>query len=317
MTHGESYRVAAYITAYEDAPALNTCLNALQHQTASIEQIFVVDNSRQPLPLAPQHSGDSRLQVFHYPENIGIAAGIRVAIAQALLANYDFLWMFDQDSEPAPNCLELLLKTYAELRRDRAIGIVAPHAIEARTGVTIEPAKFLGDRFKGYKAPSQTDPFECDAPITSGSLLSLKTLQTVMPPDPHLFIDGIDLDYGWRLRRAGFHHFVVPTALMYHRFGEPLIVQFAGRKKTVQIYSALRHYYICRNHTYLEFNYAQGIDRFICTLRRLEYAIKIILIILLFDPKSKFEKIKACIIGTYHGFQGKLTLSWKSANFKP
>ncbi len=298
-------RVAAYITAYEDAEALNHCLRALQVQTYSIEQIFIVDNSRHPIPLAP----NSKLRVFHHPENIGIAAGIRVAIEQALIEGYDFLWMFDQDSQPTPTCLELLLKVYVEL--DCAIGIIAPQAIDARTGATIEPALFLGDRFKGYKSPSQTEPFECDAPITSGSLLRLKTYQQVKSPDPRLFIDGVDLDYGWRLRQAGFRNFIVPKALMNHRFGEPISVRFAGKKKTIQLYSPLRHYYICRNHTYLELTYAKGQNRITCGLRRTEYAIKISIIILLFDPIAKLEKIKACMIGTYRGFRGDLDRAWK------
>ena len=296
-------RVAAYITAYEDAEALWVCVQALQVQTYSIEQIFIVDNSRAPISL----ESDSKLRVFHHPENIGIAAGIRVAIEQALIEGYDFLWMFDQDSEPASTCLELLLKAYSEI--DSRIGIIAPQAIDARTGATIEPALFLGDHFKGYKAPSQTEPFECDAPITSGSLLWLNTSEQVESPDPRLFIDGVDLDYGMRLRRAGFWNFVVPRALMNHRFGEPIVVRFAGKKKTVQLYSPLRHYYICRNHTYLELAYAE--NRITCSLKRIEYLIKISLIVLLFDPIAKFEKIKACMMGTYYGFQGNLDRAWK------
>ncbi len=300
--------VAAYVTAYEDAEALKVCLNALLLQTCSIEQVFVVDNSHQPLSLEP----DAKIRVFHHPENVGIAAGIRVAIEHAINEGYDFLWMFDQDSQPTPTCLELLLKAYLDLAVDSEIGIVAPSAIDTRTGETVEPARFLGDRFEGYKAPSQTEPFECDAPITSGSLLWLKTTERVRSPNPKLFIDGVDLEYGLRLRRAGFRNFVVPKALMYHRFGEPLTVRFAGRKKTIQLYSALRHYYICRNHTYLEFSYAEGRDRITCSLRRVKYAIRISIIILFLDPIAKFEKIKACMIGTYYGFRGNLDQPWKS-----
>lgn len=300
--------VAAYITAYEDAKALNTCLSALRIQTYPIDRIFVVDNSREPLSL----DFDSRIQVFHHPENIGIAAGIRLTIAQALKEGYDFLWMFDQDSEPTSTCLEQLMKTYQE-QAEGSIGIIAPHAIDARTGETVEPARFLGDRFKGYKAPSQTQPFDCDAPITSGSLLWLHTYPHVESPDPRLFIDGVDLDYGMRLRQAGLRNVVVPTAIMKHRFGEPLEVRFAGRKKTIQLYSALRHYYICRNHTYLELGYAQGRDRVRCSLKRLEYLLKISMIILLFDPIGKLEKIIACMIGTYFGFQGNLDRQFKRA----
>ena len=306
----ETYRIAAYITAYEDVQALNACLSALQAQTRSLDQILVIDNSRQPLPLEPQHANDPKLRVFHHPENIGIAAGIQFAVELAIAEHYDFLWTFDQDSQPMPTCLETLLQGYVELN-DPEIAIVAPTAIDARTGATIEPARFLDDRFEGYKAPTVTEPFECDAPITSGSLLWLKTHETVATPDPQLFIDGVDLDYGLRLRHAGFKNYIIPTAIMNHRFGEPVILRFAQKKKVIQIYSALRHYYICRNHTYLELSYSQGKNRVRCALKRIKFAIRNSITILIFEPRSKLKKLLACMIGTYHGFRGDLSHSWK------
>jgi len=36
-TRQDAYRIAAYITAYEDAEALNACLNALQCQFLAME----------------------------------------------------------------------------------------------------------------------------------------------------------------------------------------------------------------------------------------------------------------------------------------
>ena len=303
----DAYRIAAYITAYEDAEALNACLNALQCQSYPIEQVLVVDNSRHPLVLDPDCVQNLAIRVLHCPENIGIAAGINSAVERFGSQGFAFLWMFDQDSKPAPDCLEVLLKTYDQVATaDYPIGILGPQAIDARTGETVEPGVFLGDHFQGYKAPSLTEPFECDAPITSGSLLWLMSRAKVASPDPKLFIDGVDLDYGLRLRRAGFHNLIAPLATMQHRFGDPIAIQLVGKKKIFQIYSPLRHYYICRNHTYLELTYSQGLNRISCGLRRIKYAIVAMITIGLFDPKSKPQKMAACIRGTYHGFRGKL-----------
>ncbi len=308
----DAYRIAAYITAYEDAEALNACLNALQRQSYPIEQVLVVDNSRQLLVLEPESIQNLKIQVLHHPKNIGIAAGIGLAVEQFWYQGYFFLWMFDQDSRPAPDCLELLLKTYDDVATvNYPIGVLGPQAIDVHTGETVEPAMFLGDRFKGYKAPSLTEPFECDAPITSGSLLCLSSRAQVAPPDPKLFIDGVDLDYGLRLRQAGFHNLIAPLATMHHCFGNPIAIQIAGKKKIFQIYSPLRHYYICRNHTHLELTYSQGLNWITCSLRRIRYTIVTLIVIAMFDPKSKPQKMAACILGTYHGFQGKLDGFWR------
>lgn len=302
-----TYSVAAYITAYEDAIALNDCLTALRSQVYFIKQILIVDNSAQPLELTEANQADDRLLIWHHPENIGIAGGLVLATQWAGQHGYDFLWTFDQDSAPAPDCLKRLLAAYGDCAtEDYAIGMMAPTAIDARTGQTVQPSLFLGDRFRGFEPANPTIPYECDAPITSGALVWLKTLDRVEPPDRALFIDGLDLDYGLRLRQAGFHNLVVPGATMYHRFGVPFQVELFGKKKAFQLYAPLRYYYICRNHTYLELQHSKGWYRFTCSLRRVKFLVMTLLKILAFDSGSRLQKAIACIIGTYHGFLGKL-----------
>ncbi|XGV98772.1 MAG: glycosyltransferase family 2 protein [Leptolyngbya sp. BL-A-14] len=302
-----TYTVAAYITAYEDAIALNACLAALRSQSYPLKQIIIVDNSPQPLELSDGNRADERIEIWHHPENIGIAGGMAEAVQWAVEQGYDFLWTFDQDSAPAGDCLETLLNAYAELATvDYAIGMIAPTAMDARTGQIVKPSLFLGDRFRGFLPDNSTISYECDAPITSGALVWLKTVDRVQPPDSGLFIDGIDLDYGLRLRQAGFHNVVVPDAAMYHRFGEPFQVELFGRKKAFQLYSPLRYYYICRNHTYLELQHSQGWYRFTCALRRVKFLLLTLLKIMAFDSGLRLQKAIACIVGTYHGFFGKL-----------
>ena len=306
-----TYKIVAYITAYEDATALNECIMALRSQSYLIEQILIVDNSLQPLHVDAQHQANARIMSWHHPENIGIAGGMVLAIRWAVEHGDNFLWTFDQDSTPASDCLETLLKAYAELATDDyVIGMMAPTAIDARTGQTVKPSLFLGDRFRGFLPDNPTETYECDAPITSGALVWLKTVDRVEPPEVGLFIDGIDLDYGLRLRQAGFHNLVVPDAAMYHRFGVPFQVELFGKKKAFQLYSPLRYYYICRNHTYLELRHSKGWYRFTCSLRRMKFLLLTLLKIAAFDSGLKRQKAIACITGTYHGFLGKLGKTW-------
>ncbi len=308
-----TYRVAAYITAYEDAEALNACLVSISGQSYQLEDVLVVDNSYHPLLLEPEAIQNLRVQVLHHPNNIGIAAGMNLAIAWAQSQNYDFLWLFDQDSTPETTCLENLINTYSLVSTATyPIGILGPMVVDYRTGGTIPPALFLKDHFHGYTPPSNTTtPFECDAPITSGSLVYLHASQQISPPDSRLFIDGIDMDYGLRLRKAGFYNLIVPSAIMYHRFGAPLVIETRTKKKVIQLYSPLRHYYICRNHTYLSLFHSEGWNRFTCTVKRIDYTLKTIRDILAFDPQQKSQKVFACLVGTYRGFKGDMDKYWQ------
>jgi len=306
-----TYSVAAYVTAFEDAIALNQCLTALRSQSHPLQHIIIVDNSLRSLELSEENRADDRLLTWHHPENIGIAGGMALALQWATQRRYDFLWTFDQDSAPAPDCLERLLAAYAALAtKTYAIGMMAPTAIDARTGQTVKPSLFVGYRFRGFQPADLTRPYECDAPITSGALVWLDTVACVAPPDQGLFIDGIDLDYGLRLRRAGFHHVVVPDANMYHRFGEPFQVELYGRKKVFQLYSPLRYYYICRNHTYLELQHSNGWYWLVCCFRRIKFLLLTLLKLLAFDAGEKRQKVVACVMGTYDGFSGKLGKTW-------
>ncbi|MFN6472022.1 MAG: glycosyltransferase family 2 protein [Nostoc sp. SerVER01] len=301
-------KVAAYITLYKDKQAAIECLQAIKSQSIPIDSIFVVDNSTQEL----LELNSTSILIHHYPENIGIGEGLVLGLEWAIKEGYDFLWAFDQDSLPTKNCLEILLQFYHKLslEGDDKIGIIAPTAIDCKTEEIVQGAVFVGDQFRGCKHNKNVDFYECDSPITSGSLISIAAAKTVGFPRAELFIDGIDLDYGLRLRQQGFRNLIITKAIMYHNFGNPVKVKFFQREIIVHKYSALRNYYINRNHTYLETRHAQGLYRLTSCGQRLKYLLRRIVTILLYDPEEKILKIWASLLGTFHGFRGKLGKTW-------
>ncbi len=302
-------KVAAYITCYEDEESANRCIKAIESQSIKIKQIYIVDNSNKPLVL---NNNNRLLLIHHYPNNIGIGEGLNKALEWAIDLEYDFLWTFDQDSVPTSNCLEILLTTYHQLARQDSyeIGIIAPTASDPRTSQVVEGAVFLNDRFVGLTHNDLVDFYECDSPITSGSLISLAAAKSISPPSADLFIDGIDLDYGVRLIRKGFHNFIVIRATMEHYFGNPVRVEFKNKDSFKQQYSALRHYYICRNHTYLEIRFAMGSYRLHSFRYRIKYMLATIFWILKCDMENRKLKIWACLLGTFDGLIGNLGKNW-------
>ena len=302
-------KILAYVTCYQDQESSNRCIQAIKSQSVEVGTIFIVDNSENPLLF---NDNNGALFIHHHPNNIGIGEGLQKALEWASDQEYDFLWAFDQDSIPNPNCLEILLENYHRLTQENRykIGILAPTSHDIRTDKIIEGAVFSNDHFVGVKHNADLDFYECDSPITSGSLISLAAAQSIAPPSANLFIDGIDLDYGLRLKQKGFRNLIVTKAVMYHNFGSPLKVKFLNKYRYLQQYSALRHYYICRNHTYLETRYSQRFYRFTSFTRRIKYLLSSLFWVVIYDPESKYIKIWGCLLGTYHGFQGKLGKTW-------
>jgi rhamnosyltransferase len=308
------YQVAAYITVYEDLHAVQQCLRGIERQTYPVKEVIIVDNSAEnPLQLSALAT-KLPIVLKAFPQNLGVAGGLRVALKWAFDQGYDFLWTFDQDSIPAPDCLEKLLEIYQTFHsKSYPLGIVAPTALDVRTQTTITAANFEKDQFIGYHPVNPTTCYECDAPITSGSLISLVAAQRVFSTSPiaSLVIDGVDLEYGMTLKKKGYHHLIITQAKLYHCFGNPLTIQWLGREKKIYQYSPVRHYYICRNYTYLALRYSRGKHWFSALRRRFNYLIKTSIVIYLFDPQEKFMKIQACWLGTFEGLLSKWRKSEK------
>ncbi|MBD2445885.1 glycosyltransferase [Nostoc sp. FACHB-152] len=303
-------KILVCVTAYEDPEAVASFISAIKNQSTPVEKILIVDNSNDKKVCLQPSVNNSNLEVIYSPENLGVSGSLKIAYKRLFSYKYDFLWTFDQDSIPAFSCLENLLKVYREVSQNNyKVGIIAPLSIDLRNNNIIEGANFVKDHFAGCQH-QQKKLYECDAPITSGTLISLTTAKTISIPREDLFIDGIDLDYGLRLKQAGYHNFIVTDAIMHHNFGHPSEIKFINRNLLVQKYPPIRHYYICRNHTYLETRYAQGLYKVTSSLKRIKYLIFTIIKIILFDHEYKNIKIWACLLGTFHGFIGKLGKLW-------
>jgi rhamnosyltransferase len=302
-------KVLGYITIYEDKAASLKCLEAIESQTVSVDRIFIVDNSQAQLL---ENSDDNSRLILHFPSNIGISQGLVLALEWGIQENYDFLWAFDQDSIPNHDCLAALLAEYSYLiQQENKVGIVAPVAFDRRSKLFIGGVDFKNDKFIHRNFNELNRVYECDAPITSGSLIDLKAAKLTDFPLVDLFIDGVDFDYGLKFRRQGFSNFVVTKAKLEHNYGTPLNIKIANFNWLFQSYSPLRYYYSSRNTTYLVLHYAQGVYKLTASVHRIKTMILKIAAIIIFEENHKLKKAYAYLLGTYHGFIQKLAYKWQ------
>ena len=206
----------AYITLYEDKSAAQKCLEAIKSQSIHLDFILIIDNSKEQLIT---DSLFRNVTIQHYPNNIGISGGIEIALKWAIKENYDLLWTFDQDSVPHYDCLKVLLEARQKLTYRHNIGIVAATPHDKRSQSTIAGVSFNKDKFIHHKDNEDLELYECDAPITSGSLVDINAARVADFPLVDLFIDGIDFDYGLKLRNKGFKNFVIAKAKLEHKIG--------------------------------------------------------------------------------------------------
>jgi rhamnosyltransferase len=310
ITMLKKYRIAALITAYENVDAVLRCISSLHQQSYSIEKILIVDNSKfTPVPHSLNHNN---IIVNYNPENIGVSGSLSIGIKWAVEQKYDFLWTFDQDSQPNINCLELLLDAHEKLaQQDQDVGIVAPLPIDSFTNYKLHGLRF--DRYKFIPlGVSFQEMYDCDAVITSGSLINLKTAYYVELPNTQLFIDAVDWEYCLNLRKHKLKVYLVPSAILNHQYAQSINVKlpFINQILLIHNYSPLRRYYICRNHTYVEMKFSTSPYLFRLFLHRINYLLKTSLKIIFYESDQKNLKLWACFIGTIDGFLGRLDRRW-------
>ncbi|MEO1377566.1 MAG: glycosyltransferase family 2 protein [Cyanobacteria bacterium J06635_10] len=313
MLTNSNYKVAAYITAYEDSEALNKTIAAIQKQLYTISEIFIVDNSK--LQIISEKKFQNIIVEFH-PENIGVDGGLNIAIKWAIEKGYDFLWLFDQDSQPVPDCLEILLTKYQKLSaKNHNIGIIAPQILDINTLQEFPGHVFVDYKFLPLPGYAQIqDYYNCDGVITSGSLVNLSAAQLVEFPPCNLFLDAVDYAYCMNFRNQGYQVIVAKSTTMAHRLGNYSQVKDRLSKIDNEIFtftcSPSRYYYACRNHTYFETRQSNKRMLHFCLIHRLKCLIDMIIRVIRYEPDLVLCKIWACIFGTFDGFRGRLGKTW-------
>ena len=100
--------------------------------------------------------------------------------------------------------------------------------------------------------PRPSDEFvRTDTLITSGCLIALAALNDTGPMDESLFIDNVDLEWGFRARARGWALIGAPRAELSHRIGDehvaaPLWARALGKERAIR-HGPQRLYYITRN----------------------------------------------------------------------
>ena len=307
-----NYKVAAYITAYQDIEALKNTITAIKKQSYTISEILIIDNSEKQIVF--ENNLENILVEFH-PENIGVDGGLNIAIKWAIEKKYDFIWLFDQDSQPAADSLKILLAKYQELSLKYNIGIISPQILDINTS-----QEFPGYVFQDYKFVPKlgyaqaTDYYTCDGVITSGSLVNLTAAKSVKLPKGNLFLDAVDYAYCMNFKSQGYEIIVVKNIIMQHRLGNYSKVKDRFSKINNEILtftcSPSRYYYACRNHTYFETRQSNKRMLHLCIVYRFKCLIDMIIRVIRYEPDSVLLKLWACTFGTFDGFRGRLGKTW-------
>jgi rhamnosyltransferase len=296
---------AVIVTFHPDLPMLGRVLAAVKPQ---VTRIVIVDNGSTNAALENFCGGYRDVRLLRLPQNRGLAAGQNEGIATAIGAGASHVLLLDQDSVPQPQMVERLREALDKLEQERLnVAAVGPRFRVDASGA-ISSFKSLGlIGLRSVTCCSEQGIVASDFLISSGMLISARSLEEIGLMDEGLFIDQVDTEWCLRARSHGFRLFGVCAALLDHTLGEEVLNVWFWRWRRVHCHKPFRYYFIFRN-TLLLFR------RKYAPLRWCLYEVWHLFGLVAFcgligrDGKSRFKMMKRGVLDGVRGTMGPLQL---------
>ncbi len=238
------------VTYYPDIQILRRQLEKLPPSAA----VVLVDNaSAADLVEAVCHlaAGRKRTRFIANDRNLGLAAAINQGVRQVKVnwPETSFVLLLDQDSEPLPGSIELLVQKIIDLRKTiPSVGCVGPNLLDPVTGLSHGFHQSTRWRWiRKYPSKNSTQLIPCANLNGSGTLVSLDLFFELGGLDETLFIDHVDTEWSFRVMAAGYVLFGIPAAHFMHRMGEDSHRIWLFGWRIWPMRSPQRHYYLFRN----------------------------------------------------------------------
>ncbi len=242
-------KVLAAIVTFNGAKTISETLNALQKQTRLPDAFLVVDNAStdQTLKIIEQLQ-IKNLKINLQSRNAGVAAAYNLALKEAVADNFDWLWLFDQDSVCEPGCLENLLAEANNIKSDgiHPSVLFPTHYLKSRPDYLLAPWKWNGLEMIDVAKPvnSLHNYTAVHTSMTSGALYSLCVIKNEKGFREAFFIDFVDHEYHMRLFANGYSLFWVYKAQILHSLGKTIV---NARGQLLIYHEPWRYFFIGQN----------------------------------------------------------------------
>ncbi|MBY7995826.1 glycosyltransferase family 2 protein [Vibrio fluvialis] len=291
-------KVGAIVVTYN--PDVNRLKLLIERLIPQVCYVVIVDNgSKESLINIESLVNETVL----LKENFGIATAQNIGIKILLMNDIQDVILFDQDSIPSESMVSDLLTAREHASKSHVnIAAVGPLHIDQDDSsecVFVDTHYGKVDLIVPRDCRTAENSFvQCDFLIASGCLISAKSLELVGLMEDDMFIDCVDIEWGYRARSKGLLCIAALHAKMYHKIGDqPLTI--LGRKLTT--HSPVRHYYFYRNfYSLLKRSYIPS-----CWKRYtfVKSTIQVVAFSLFLPPR--FKQLKYIIKGIFHGVIGR------------
>lgn len=198
------------------------------------DKIYIFDNSdkfekQQENEL--EFINNDKIKYFSTGQNLGLSVALNQICKIASNDGFEYVCLFDQDSYISDDDLKKIFDVIAN-NTDEFVGVFCP--------------EILYDHEINKKVYRENSIEEINWAITSGSFINLKIFETTSGFDEKYFIDRLDFDYCFYLRKRTYKVIQIKNAFLHQQLGEKRTVLGMN----ISEHNAIRHYYVFRNRLY-------------------------------------------------------------------
>lgn len=232
--------LAIIIVSWNVRAWLDRCLTSLRDDLARTDveaHVWVVDNASEDGSAVLVQNQHPWVQLEALDENLGFVRGNNLVLERFLVQGVpDFVWLLNPDTEIRPGATQTLLDAFAALPRAGLLGpqlrnpdgtlqhgaFRFPGLFQPLLDLGMLPLRFYDTRLNGRYMPSdyaKRAPFRIDYPLGAAMMARGAALAQIGPLDPAFFMYCEEIDWAWRMRKAGWEAWLVPQAEVIHHGG--------------------------------------------------------------------------------------------------
>lgn len=232
-------RLAVIIVSWNVRDLLDACLTSLRKALDSTQAdatTWVFDNASTDGSSALVKAQHPWAHLVSNPENIGYVRANNTLLRRLDGVDLDFVWLLNPDTVVPPGSVQTLLETFTRLPKAGILGpkLLNPDGTLQESGfrfpgllqplfdLDLMPQRLYYSRLNGRYPRSlyqQQEAFPIDHPLGAAMMVRCSALRDVGLLDEGFFMYCEEIDWAWRLRKAGWQAWLVPAATVVHYGG--------------------------------------------------------------------------------------------------
>ena len=272
---------AGIVTFNPEITRLKQNIDAISPQ---LKEVVLFDNGSQNIQqIKKLVEKYHNVYLIEGPKNKGIAAALNALMKWGCDKEYQWMLSLDQDSV----CQEDFVKEMSKyLTIEKRLGIVAPVIKDRNIGIV------------GHNPVKKIQ--HVNTCITSGAFSNLKAWKRIGGYDERMFIDSVDFEYCYRMRKNKYGVIQVRDVQLLHEIGASEKRRFLFWNVVVNGHSAFRKFYIAQNNVYYPLKHHLWLHFIRGNFRNLG----LMFVVLLYEDNKK-DKLAAIIKGWIKAYRIK------------